>query len=60
MDGQVDIDEGHRHGLATTEREELVRLRRKNRVLKMECELPSQDRVGVAGDQSCQPGRRHL
>ena len=36
---RADIDEGHREGLTTAEREELVRLRRENRVLKMESEL---------------------
>ena len=36
---RADIDEGHREGLTTAEREELVRLRRENRVLKMEREL---------------------
>jgi transposase-like protein len=38
---QADIDEGRREGLTTAEREELARLRRENRVLRMERELLS-------------------
>jgi len=38
---RADIDEGHREGLTTEERAELVRLRRENRVLKMERDLLS-------------------
>lgn len=38
---QDDIDNGHRHGVTTSEREELVRLRREMRVLKMERDLLS-------------------
>ena len=36
---RADIDEGHKDGLTTTEREELVKLRRENRVLRMEKEI---------------------
>ena len=36
---QADIDEGHKQGLTTAERDELVRLRRENRVLRMEKEI---------------------
>ena len=36
---QADIDEGHKPGLTTDERAELVRLRRENRVLEMENEI---------------------
>jgi transposase len=36
---QADIDEGHKTGLSTDERSELVELRRKNRVLEMEVEI---------------------
>jgi transposase-like protein len=36
---QADIDEGNKQGLTTAERDELVRLRRENRVLRMEKEI---------------------
>ena len=36
---QTDINEGRRDGLTTEERQELVRLRRANRVLQMEVEI---------------------
>jgi transposase len=38
---QYDIDRGAREGLTSSEREELARLRRENRVLKMERDLLS-------------------
>ena len=38
---QADIDEGHRQGVTTSERDELARLRKENRVLKMERDLLS-------------------
>jgi transposase len=36
---QADIDAGRREGLSSAEREELVRLRRENRALRMEKEI---------------------
>lgn len=36
---RADVDDGHRPGLASDERAELVRLRREKRVLEMEIEI---------------------
>jgi transposase len=36
---QVDVDEGKREGLSSGEKQELVRLRRENRLLQMENEI---------------------
>lgn len=38
---QADVDEGKKQGLTRSEREELTRLRRENRVLRMERDLLS-------------------
>jgi len=38
---QADVDEGKAAGVSTSEREELIRLRRENRVLRMERDLLS-------------------
>jgi transposase len=38
---QADIDEGNKAGLTTSEKEELTRLRRENRVLRLERDLLS-------------------
>lgn len=38
---QADIDEGRKDGVSTSEREELARLRKENRVLRMERDLLS-------------------
>ncbi len=39
---QADIDEGTKAGLTTTERKELVGLRRENRVLRMVASRPGE------------------
>jgi transposase len=36
---QADVDDGHKPGLSSDERAELVALRRKNRVLELEVEI---------------------
>jgi len=36
---QADVDDGHREGLTTAEREELARLRRENRRLTQDVEI---------------------
>ena len=36
---QADVDDGHREGLTTSEREELARMRRENRRLTQDVEI---------------------
>jgi transposase len=55
---QADRDEGRREdGLTTAEREELNRLRRENRQLKLEREILSKPRPGSLGRRMCCPRR---
>ena len=52
---QADIDDGRRHGLATDERAELVRLRRELRTAKMEIEILKRAAVYFAKESSPSP-----
>jgi transposase len=47
---QADVDEGKKGGLTMAEREELTKLRRENRVLRMERELLSRAAVFFASE----------
>ena len=55
---QADLDEGNRKdGLTTAEREELVRLRRENRQLRLEREILSQAAAWFASETKSIPSR---
>ncbi len=53
---QADLDEGRRaDGLATAEREELGRLRRENKTLRVEREIPKKAAVWFAKETDSNP-----
>jgi len=52
---QADVDEGRREGLTTAEREELAKLRRENRVLKMERDILSRAAAFFATENGHRP-----
>lgn len=55
---QADLDDGKRHdGLTTQEREELVRLRRENRQLRMEREILSKAAAWFARETKSIPSK---
>lgn len=55
---QADLDDGKRHdGLTTQEREELVRLRRENRQLRMEREILAKATAWFAREAGSIPGK---
>src|SRR3954453_8730387 len=49
---RADIDEGHREGLSSSERAELVELRRELRVAKMENEVLKRAAAGSSGQRN--------
>ena len=56
---QADLDDGRRtDGLTTQEREELVRLRRENRILREEREILSKAAAWFAQETTSKPSKR--
>ena len=52
---RANIDEGHKEGLAAAEREELVKLRRENRALRMEKEILGEAAAFLATENGHRP-----
>lgn len=55
---QYDVDEGAREGLTTSERDELLRLRRENKRLKLEAEILSKATAWFAREADTIPNKR--